>query len=173
MIYAVDGQVAFFVPFAVAGKATTDIVVEYNGVKSPAVTVPVVANNPSLFAADATGSGQVAAYNPDLSLNGPDNPAARGDVVILFGTGGGQTNPNGRDGHPGAALLPALQQPMTVTIDGINADVSAQGPALGLVEGLFRLDVKVPDSAQPGNNVQIVITQNGATSQLGNTIAVK
>lgn len=173
MIYAVNGQISCFVPFGVEGKASTKMVVEYNGVKSPEVTVPVVANNPSMLTADSSGAGQLAAFNQDYTLNGPDAAANRGDFVFLFGTGGGQTTPGGRDGRVAVAPLSTLKYPMTVTIDGLPAEVQYQGPAPGLVEGVFQLNVRVPAGARPGNNVPVTVTQNGVTSQLGNSIAVK
>ena len=46
--------------------------------------------------ADSSGQGQAAALNQDGALNSAENPAAAGSVVVLYGTGEGQTDPPGR-----------------------------------------------------------------------------
>ncbi len=48
---------------------------------------------PTLFTSSGFGYGQLAALNRDGTVNSPENPAARGSFVSLFGTGGGITSP--------------------------------------------------------------------------------
>ena len=72
--------------------------IEYGGVTSPAVLLRVYGSVPALFTVDNSGGGQGAILNPDGSVNSSANPAAAGDTVVLFGTGGGDTDPPGRDG---------------------------------------------------------------------------
>jgi uncharacterized protein (TIGR03437 family) len=39
--------------------------------------------------------------------------------------------------------------------------------------GVFQIDVQIPQSLQPGNNVPITVTVGGATTQAGVTLAVQ
>ncbi len=59
---------------------------------SNAVTVPVQATAPGIFAADGSGTGGGAILNQDYSLNVRLNPAARGSVIAIYLTGAGVTN---------------------------------------------------------------------------------
>lgn len=99
LLYAQAGQVSDIVPYEVAGQTSTQVVVEYNGQQSSAFTLPVAASAPALFTDDTSGKGQGAVLNQDGSLNSPSHPAAPGSVVVLYGTGAGQTNPPGVDGQ--------------------------------------------------------------------------
>jgi uncharacterized protein (TIGR03437 family) len=73
------------------------------------VTV-VTSVSPSLFTADGSGCGQLAALNVSsdggVSLNSPANSAAPGDIVSLYGTGMGVPTPRPpMDRHP---ILPSV-----------------------------------------------------------------
>ena len=98
MIYASSVQLSVAAPFALSGKTTTDIQVEYNGSISSPVTLPAIASAPGILTALATGVGSAVALNEDLSLNTSISPAIPGSVVTLFATGVGQTSPPGEDG---------------------------------------------------------------------------
>lgn len=104
MVYATQNQLAPIVPYAVAGKASTIIQVEYNGARTPALSMPVGPSAPALFTSNSSGIGQAAILNEDGSVNSKANPAAKGSVVVLFATGEGQTNPGGADGKIAAGL---------------------------------------------------------------------
>ena len=55
LAYAANGQVCAVVPYEVAGRKTTQVVVEYQGVRSPAVDLAVVPSAPALFTLDSSG----------------------------------------------------------------------------------------------------------------------
>jgi uncharacterized protein (TIGR03437 family) len=57
MSYTVKGQVSAVVPYELAGRKTTEIAVEYRGVRSAAVTLQVVESAPALFTLDSSGQG--------------------------------------------------------------------------------------------------------------------
>ena len=95
LIYVSAGQSSAIVPYGVAGRASTRVVVEYQGNMSVAVTMPVMAAKPALFSANSTGRGQGAILNQDGSPNTVTNRAAKGSVIVLFGTGEGATTPAG------------------------------------------------------------------------------
>ncbi|MEZ5366197.1 MAG: hypothetical protein R2748_28640 [Bryobacterales bacterium] len=173
LIYAVNGQISVFVPFSVAGKKTTNVRVEQNGRTSLDVSLPVVDAAPGVFTLDQSGAGQGAILNQDNSLNGANNPAAIGDIVALFGTGGGQTEPAGVDGRPAGAPLPALLLPTKAFVDGIEAEVLYAGPAPTLVEGVLQVNLRIPSGVVPRDDVPVWIMQGKEVSQAGVTVAVR
>ena len=63
MVYAESGRICAIVPYRVAGKKTTEVVVEYQGQRSSPVVLPVVPSAPAVFTLDASGAGQAAILN--------------------------------------------------------------------------------------------------------------
>src|SRR5262245_30756886 len=53
MSYAMRGQVSAVVPYEVAGRPTTEIVVEYRGRRSAPMMLPVILSAPALFTLDS------------------------------------------------------------------------------------------------------------------------
>ena len=158
MIYALKNQVSAMVPFGLAGKTSTQVQIVYNGVKSDAVTVPVVAALPGLFSLDSSGGGQGAILNQDGTLNSFANPAPAGTIVVLFGTGAGQTNPPGQDGKLALSTFPApLLQPVTVSFDGVQGDVLYGAQAPTLIQGVLQVNVRIPATVKPNPGVPIVV----------------
>lgn len=180
LYYSVDnngtGQVAGFAPFGLAGKTQTNVQVVYNGVASPPVTLNVLDAVPGLYTADSSGAGQGSILNQDASINGPSNPEAVGNIVVLYGGGAGQTTPPGRDGAlagVGAALA-QLTLPVKVFIDGIPAtDITYAGPAPGIVEGVFQIDVRIPAGVRHNANVPVLVEVEDKQTQPGVTLATK
>ena len=174
MIYSRADQISSVVPYAVAGSASTMLQIEYQGQRSGGFPVPVTAATPALFTFDGTGKGGGAILNASGGVNTPGNPVARGDIVILYATGAGQTDPPGVDGLPAGAPLPKPLLPVQVRIDGVLADdVPYAGAAPGLVAGVLQVNVRVPMSVTTGQAVPVELRVGGAPSQTGVTLAVK
>ena len=180
LYYSVDnngtGQVAGFAPFGLTGKTQTNVQVVYNGVASPPVTLNVLDAVPGLYTADSSGAGQGSILNQDASINGPSNPEAVGNIVVLYGGGAGQTNPPGRDGALAGvgAPLAQLTLPVKVFIDGIQAtDITYAGPAPGIVEGVFQIDVRIPAGVRHNANVPVLVEVEDKQTQPGVTLATK
>ncbi|HVO99463.1 MAG TPA: hypothetical protein VMT15_15440 [Bryobacteraceae bacterium] len=170
------GQVAGFAPFELATKTQTNVQVVYIGVASPPVTLFVLDAVPGLYTADSSGGGQAAALNQDLSVNSSSNPAAVGSIVVLYGGGAGQTNPGGRDGAFGGVGGPLAQLTLSVKVfvDGIAAtNIPYAGPAPGLVEGVFQINVVIPPGVHSGANVPVLVQIEDKQTQPGVTIATK
>jgi len=169
LLYASSGQINAVVPFEVAGQTSVQM-----AISGFSTTLPVVAANPSIFSANASGTGQGAILNADLSKNSASNPAARGSQVVLFATGTGVLKPTEDDGVLApSANPPLLSQPVTVTIGGQSATVLYQGAAPGLVAGVSQINAQVPASVTPGSAVSVRITVGGVPSQNTVTMAVK
>jgi uncharacterized protein (TIGR03437 family) len=120
------------------------------------ITVPIVPAAPAFFLGDYI-SHQGAILNQDGTLNSITNPAQRGSVVAIFGTGGGPTNPPGVTGAStpiGPFLL--LTLPVSVTMDGkFDAEILYSGAAPTLISGAFQINFRIPDAVTP-NSVHTV-----------------
>lgn len=166
LIYTTSGQVAGVVPYSVSGKKTTMVQVQYEGVASNGVSIPVVASSPALFVAAQLGDSHAAALNQDNSVNSSLNPADRGSFVVLYGTGEGQTLPGGVDGKLTAGTFPKPLSAVSINIGGVQippGDIAYVGGAPELVAGVLQINVKIPNSVQSGS-VPIVLTIGGVSS---------
>jgi uncharacterized protein (TIGR03437 family) len=173
LLYVSDAQVNALVPFELVGKTSTVMQVVSNSQVSASVTLPVVAALPGLFTSNGSGKGEGAILNQDSSVNTASNPAAQGSVIVLYGTGGGQTNPASIDG--GFNPLDAsgvLLLPVTVTIGGQSATVNYAGPAPGLVDGVMQINAVLPAGIASGA-VPVVVQVGTASSQTAVTVAVQ
>src|ERR1017187_7490641 len=177
LAYAVSGQVCAVVPYAVAGWKTTQVVVEYQGVRSPAVELTVVPSAPALFTLDSTGQGQAAMLNEKGCCNSAPNPAVRGAFAALYATGAGQTTPSGIDGAMAAfdraADYPVPALPVRVMVGGRPAEIQYAGAAPHAVAGLLQVNFRVPADAPTSDAVPLVLMVGDARSPDGVTMAVR
>jgi uncharacterized protein (TIGR03437 family) len=177
LTYASAVQVNAVAPYGLAGRSTTQVQVEYQGVLSNAISVPVQAAHPGIFTVDASGLGGGAILNQDFSLNGGFNAAARGSYVMIYCTGGGVTNPPSVDATitPAAPPLYLLNTtPVSVTIGGVAVTpVSFSGAAPSQIAGLTQINAQVPAGVTPGTKVPVTVTIGTWQSQSGVTMAVK
>jgi len=128
---------------------------------------------PAIFSLAENGSGPGAILNPDNSVNGASNPAAAGDEIQIFGTGGGAVVGGATDGALWPAVLGSLvTQPVTATIGGVSAKVDYAGPAPYLVNGAIQVNLTVPAGLTPGPQ-PVAVAIGTAQSQAGITVAVK
>jgi len=172
LLYAVSDQVGVVVPFGTSGPMT-EIQVRYQGQLSPPVMMPVVPAAPSLFSLDGTGGGPGAIVNQDGTINGFDSPAARGSIVLLYATGGGQMNPTVDDGL--VTSTPPFSTPLLpiqVLIDGQKADVLYAGTAPGIIAGVLQINARIPDGAASGE-VHVVVKAGSYSSPNTVTLVVQ
>ena len=177
MVYSVTGQVSAVVPYALAGRKTTRVVVEYQGVRSPAVELAVVPSAPALFTLDSSGKGQAGMLNEKGCCNSARNPAVRGGFAALYATGAGQSTPAGIDGSVAAfdriAEYPVPVLPVRVTVGGRPAEIQYAGAAPHAVAGLLQVNFRVPADAPTGDAVPLVLTVGEGRSPDGVTMAVR
>jgi uncharacterized protein (TIGR03437 family) len=178
MIYASATQISAVVPYEMASVANPSVSVNYSNQTSNAYPLTAAATAPGLFTQNSSGSGLGCILNQDYSVNGPNNPAAKGTIVMLYLTGEGQTNPPSVTGVITTATLPPPQvtpapaRPVTVTINGQPATYVYAGEAPGFVAGLMQLNVQIPSNA-PSGNLSIAMSIGGNPSQNGVTVSVK
>ncbi len=126
MIYSYSGQISAIVPYGVTGKTASNVVLIYNGARSKTASVAVVATGPALFTLNSSGKGPGAILNQDSSVNLANHAAAKGSVIVLYGTGLGVLNPGAKDGDVTAGTA-TTSQTVKVTIDGKDAHVIYAG----------------------------------------------
>ncbi len=172
LVYVSANQISAIVPYEVAGQASTRVVIRYQGVRGNGVPIPILPTHPGLFTLDSSGSGLVVAQNQDNTLHGVNNPAARGTVLQLYGTGMGVTTPASVDGGIVGKTLPTPVGPVKVTIAGRDAQVQYFGGAPGEANGIFQANVVIPLDC-PTGLVPISITVGGYTSPATTRVAVQ
>jgi uncharacterized protein (TIGR03437 family) len=155
--------------------------VTYNSLSSTPLTFDVVAANPGLFTIDSSGRGQAAALNYDAtklaySLNSASNPATKGSTIVLFGTGGGATNPlPAPEGQviPTTGTVPLVAGAVAVTIGGDGATVLSATAVPGSIAGLMQLNLTVPTTIKAGKDLPVVVTVAGQSTNAYATVSVK
>jgi uncharacterized protein (TIGR03437 family) len=173
LLYVRADQINAVAPFGLTGKTSTQIEVEFQGIKSGPLTARVAEINPGIFTLDSSGSGQAAALNEDDSVNSTVNPARAGSIMSLFATGAGVLNPTPEDGITVEAPLPQTL-PAAVYVGTCATEVLYSGSAPGLVAGAIQINFRAP--AQPvclRDNVPVVVLFGGARSQTYATISVR
>ena len=174
LLYVRADQINAIVPYAVAGRLSTQLQIEYRGARSSALTLQVVEAAPGIFTLNNQGTAQGAILNQDYSVNGPTNAAARESVVMIYATGEGQTSPAGVDGRAAAAApFPAPVLPVKVTIGGRDAEILYAGTAPGFVAGAMQINVRVPRDAPTGGQVAVLLTIGNRSSQITATLAIR
>ena len=172
LLAASSSQVHAVVPQAVSSDSTVDIVLTFKGTVSPRVTLPVKPASPALFTLDGSGQGQSVALNHDGTLNTSAQPADRGAVVSLFGSGFGDWSEPVPDGTIFGSTPPALKSTVSVTIGGVAAKVLYTGGASGMVSGIVQIDAEIPAEVTPGDQVTVVVGVGGQSSPAKVTVSV-
>lgn len=175
LIYVTSTQITAMAPYDIAGKATTQVQVTINGQNAPAVTLNVAPTAPGIFTlSPPTGGGpvQAAVINQDGTVNSQSNPAPKGTIISIYGTGEGQTNPPGGNGAitPANPAMPVAK--ITATINGQNAPVLYAGGSPGLLAGVLQVNAMIPSTVNSGF-VQVQINAGGVNSQGGTSVWVK
>ncbi len=138
---------------------------------SNAVAVTIAAAAPGIF--QLGGTGRAAATNQDgVTVNSPDNPESRGNVISVYLTGLGAVSPDVEAGQP--TPLDRLFRAMaafSATIGGVDAEVQFLGLTPGSV-GLAQANLRVPDAVAPGTEAPVVITIGGQASNAA-TISIR
>ncbi len=176
LAYAARGQICAIVPYALAHKQTTQVVVEYQGARSAPVTLSVADTAPASFTFDLSGKGQAAMLGETGCCVSPRNPAMLGSVVALYATGEGQTRPAGIDGRVAAgsrtAALPKPLLPVKITVGGMPAEIVWAGEAPHMV-GSLQVNFRVPVNAPVGDAVPLVLTVGNIRGADGVTMAIR
>jgi uncharacterized protein (TIGR03437 family) len=177
LTYVSATQVNAVVPYEIAPLVSGSVLVKYLGQTSNGVTVNIATTSPGILTFAGTGTGPAAALNSNNSVNAPSNPASRGDTVVFYLTGEGQTAPSGVTGKVTTVsttppLTPTPLALIGITIGGQPANYSFAGEAPGFVSGVLQLNVTIPTNINAGD-VPVVVQIGGNSTQSGVTVSVK
>ncbi|HXJ38792.1 MAG TPA: hypothetical protein VNH18_05910 [Bryobacteraceae bacterium] len=170
LYFVSPGQINLELSNSLPGGGTADIQVVR--VKTGQITggteLQLASAAPAMFTSNASGGGQIVAYNvADGTVNSSTNAVARGQYIVLYGTGVGPVPNAPADGAAATTAISAPSKPLIVLGSSSTAlpdeNVSYSGLAPGLV-GVWQLNVLIPQNAQTGSSVSVRIFQNSIPS---------
>jgi uncharacterized protein (TIGR03437 family) len=152
-------QLSVQAPWSLVGASSAMVSVTTASGTSPSVTVPVLAAQPGIFILDSGSSG---ATHVSGLVAGASNPAASGEVVVLYLTGLGAVSSPPSTGTSASltTLSPTVVTPQ-VMIGGVSAPVAFSGLAPGFI-GTYQTNVTVPTGVS--GLVDLTVLANGVTS---------
>jgi uncharacterized protein (TIGR03437 family) len=176
LLYTSLKQINAVTPFELAGQANAQIALYYQSQQIFLASTAVAVSAPSIFSVDGSGSGQAVIVNQDGTLNSASNPAPRGSIVAMFGTGFGAMNPPLGDG----VIAPTRPTPTNTPVAGVAVELGGNaativynGPAPGEIAGLMQVNFVVPSAASPGAAVMLQVQVGPNFSPANLTMAVQ
>jgi uncharacterized protein (TIGR03437 family) len=151
ILAADDTRLIVQAPLEISGSQTVQLQILLKGNVLAQISASVAQAAPALF---ADASGQASANNEDGSINSAANPAPRGSVIALYGTGEGISGP-----------------PISARIGDYPAEVLYAGSVPGY-PGMLQINTRIPSGYVPPGNLSVVMAVGEASSQTGVTIAV-
>jgi uncharacterized protein (TIGR03437 family) len=158
LYFVSPGQINAQVPFEVAPGDTVSVVVNAAGRLSTPQLYQISPAQPGIFKAAV----DAAILDSESNLVTAQNPARIGEVIQIYSSGLGATEPSVASGA-GSPSFSDTEIQVTATIGGVPATVLYDGLAPGFV-GLYQVNVVVPPGVTPGPVVPVVISQGGIPS---------
>jgi uncharacterized protein (TIGR03437 family) len=152
IVFALPFQVNAVVPVSVTPGTHTLTVHSAFGTAQQQISVVAVA--PGIFMVGNPPVGAIT--NTSYGLIGATNPLARGQTMIIFGTGLGAVTQKGPTFNTDAAV--------TVMLNGVELPVQFAGLS---APGLYQVNVAIPAATPPGLGIPLTLKVGG---QLGNTV---
>jgi uncharacterized protein (TIGR03437 family) len=170
LFYAASLQVNAQLPFEAQTNTSLPLLASVGGFLVSPEPVTIAATQPGIFTTSPAGQGAI--LNVAYVLADAAAPVRSGDVIQVYCTGLGATQPPAVSGAatPGDARYNAVT-PVTAKVGGLDAIVQFSGLAPGYV-GLYQVNLVVPAGVAAGNAVSLVLTQDGRDSNTV-TFAVK
>jgi uncharacterized protein (TIGR03437 family) len=164
LYYLSDGQLDAEIAVNLPANQQHAIVVSANGALTIPDSIDVVPVQ--LGVAAYTDGHVIAQHGADFSYVTASSPAKPSEVLVIYLSGMGPTNPAVKSGDPapGAEPLARVTLTPTVMVDGQNADVGFAGLSPGFV-GLYQVNFTVPPTAKNGD-LNLVLIQNGVTANI-------
>ena len=154
LYYVSPAQINLLVPSELL-PGTFQFWVDRQGTRGPIVTVTLQSAAPAMF---QFATGAVIATHSDWSVVSSAAPAVAGEIITLWATGLGNTNPELEDGvlPAGAQSLSQLSQ-FEVLINGTALAPSSilyAGVAPGFA-GLYQVDLRLPDQLPANPEIRL------------------
>jgi uncharacterized protein (TIGR03437 family) len=171
LYYASDGQINLQIPFELAPNSRAQVVVKTRPAGAAAdlfavpETITIAAARPGIFTTNQGGTGQGVVLLNDR-LADVANPARAGDIVVVYCTGLGVTQPAVASGVASPGNPPGVTTAaVTATVGGVPAVVHFAGLTPAFV-GLYQVNLQIPAGVTPDGAVPLVLIQNGVSSNL-------
>ncbi|MGA2214992.1 MAG: hypothetical protein ABSH31_17095, partial [Bryobacteraceae bacterium] len=169
LFYVSSDQIDAQMPWDIQGNTVASVIVTNGTSVSNAAAVYVPATGtPGI----SSSNNRAPVVNADGSVNSPANPAAVGDEVVVYFTGGGPVQASGT--LTTGAAAPAGDSPVTgtnsITVGDATATVVYMGLTPGSV-GLYQANFIVPNVARGAYPVAITIagyTSNNPVMNVSN-----
>lgn len=167
MLFVSPSQINAQMPFEAQGNVT--MILRTPGGVSDNYNTVVVPGAPSVFRAAVEGVGSdvpAIVRNTNNQIVTPSNPVHKNDVLVIYLTGLGVTNPAVQTGSPGPVdpLATAIVPP-SVSLGNASMPVLFAGMAPGEV-GVYQINVKAPASAPSGLSIPLTINQGGVVTTI-------
>jgi uncharacterized protein (TIGR03437 family) len=163
LLYVSPGQINAIIPYSLPANTSAPLLVQRGAAATLSAVVPIqiAGTQPAVF---LVGPQQGAIVDQNNVLLGPANPTKAADTIVIFCTGLGPVTGGVPAGTPSpSSPLARTTNVVSVTIGGQSASVSFSGLAPGFV-GLYQVNVIVPQGAQSGNSVSVVLQAGGLAS---------
>lgn len=164
LLYVSDNQINAQVPYDLVTSTQHQLLVRRGNTSSVPEPFVVAEAQPGIFTRNASGVGQGTITRPDGSFVEPGTPARRGDELIVYCTGLGQVTPRLEPGEPAPNPGPRVVADVSVSIGGTVAEVKSATLTPGFA-GSYQVRFVVPPNAPTGDEVSVVVTAAGRSSQ--------
>jgi uncharacterized protein (TIGR03437 family) len=161
LYFVSTNQINFVVPVATAvGNAPVEVL---NGTTVVARgTVNIFDVWPALATAGTAATRPAIAQNQDFGINSAATRARRGEVIQLYATGCGVTNPRVTDGVAPTALSPAVANiRVTISVVEVPAQFAGAHPQF---PGICQINAVIPNDSFIAGQVPVIVTANGIAS---------
>lgn len=164
LLYVSPTQVNFLMPVNLQ-PGQTNISLVRGITRTPTVQITLLDAAPALF----TANSAIVAQHADGNPISPDSPAHPGEVIVVYGTGLGRTDPSQVDGYVPRLPAPiALLDQLQVLLDGqaIPSDsIWYAGIAPGF-PGLYQVNLQLPDKVSPAPELRVALGDQMSQSSL-------
>jgi uncharacterized protein (TIGR03437 family) len=167
MLFVSPSQINAQLPFETTGNVT--LILRTPGGVSDNFNLTLLPGAPSVFRSGVAGPDtNVATIVRDANntIVTASNPVHRGDTLVIYATGLGQTTPAVTAGLPAPSdTLAGVLVPPKVDLGGTPLTVLFAGLTPGEV-GVYQINVTVPRNAPMGLGVPLNISQGAATTSM-------
>jgi uncharacterized protein (TIGR03437 family) len=156
LYYVSPTQINFLIP-CIFKPGETDLQITLDGHAGPSIPIKLLDAAPALYQLDET---TVIATRPDGSLIDKDAPARAGDVIVLYGTGLGPTEPEAVYG-----VLPTRAAPIKriaefqvfLNDEVIDASRILYAGVTPGYAGLYQVNLRLPDKLDENPRIRLAI----------------
>jgi uncharacterized protein (TIGR03437 family) len=163
LFFVSPSQINFQLPADVQPGAATLTVISA-GSANVTANVTVVQDAPGLFPQVVNGQTFALAFHADGTLVTQASPARIGELLTVYGTGFGPTNPSRPEGFAvPASPVYNVTDPMSVAV-GSDALTPSSAFALAGSVGVDAVQFTLTDPSLSGTNAALTLTVNGQQS---------